>query len=790
MLEIEIDGKTVQAPDGSTVMDAATLAGIYIPHFCYHKKLSIAASCRMCLVQVEKAPKPLPACATPVTNGMRVWTHSEAAVKAQRGVMEFLLINHPLDCPVCDQGGECLLQDLAVGYGGAHSRYREEKRVWFNKDFGPLIASDASRCINCTRCVRFTTEIGGLMELGQAFRGNHAEIMTFMGRAVNSELSGNIIDLCPVGALTSKLFRFSARTWELSRRRSISPHDALGTNLIVQTKHDVVKRVLPLDNDRLNECWITDKDRFSYEALASEQRLTLPMLCERDEWHTVSWQIALEFVASTLQGIAREQGGQALGALASPHATLEELFLLQKLMRGLGSENVDFRLRQCDFRGDGARAGAPWLGMDVAAIHDLHSLLVIGSFLRKDAPLLAQKVRHSACRHGLRVNAVGPNAEDWRMPVAARALVAPADMVTTLAGIASALAGEIGRAVTGTLARRLPPAAEISAAVRAVAQSLASGEKNAVWLGSFAVQHPRAAELHLWAQEIARLSGASLGFIGEAANSTGGYLAGAVPGENGLDARAMIESPRRAYLLFGAEPDLDFADGAMAVATLTRAQLVVAASAFDSPALRQAADVLLPIAPFTETPGTFVNCAGDAQSFNAVARSRGEVRPGWKVLRVLGNFLELPGFDHEDFESVRDEALAGGISARLDNAIGHVPEAAEMDIPASAPVAPRAGCLQRVADVPIYFADPLARRAPSLQKTADAAPPAARMPAATLAALGVKAGDRVRVAGSGAVELQAVADEGLAPGCVRIAAAHVSTVALGPMHGGLSVERI
>ncbi|MDR2260017.1 MAG: NADH-quinone oxidoreductase subunit NuoG [Azoarcus sp.] len=782
MLEIEIDGKTIQAPDGSTVMDAAALAGIYIPHFCYHKKLSIAASCRMCLVQVEKAPKPLPACATPVTNGMRVWTHSEAAVKAQKGVMEFLLINHPLDCPVCDQGGECQLQDLAVGYGGAHSRYREEKRVWINKDLGPLVASDASRCINCTRCVRFTAEIGGLMELGQAFRGDHAEIMTFMGRALDSELSGNVIDLCPVGALTSKPFRFSARTWELSRRRSVSPHDSLGANLIVQTKHDVVRRVLPFNNERLNECWLTDKDRFSYEALASEQRLTLPMMCERDTWHTVSWQIALEFIASALQSITREQGGQALGALASPHATIEELHLLQKLMRGLGSENIDFRLRQRDFRGDAVRGGAPWLGMSVVDIHDLHSLLVIGSFLRKDAPLLAQKVRHSAYRHGLRVSAVGPNAEDWRMPVAARALVAPSAMVAALAAVAAALAEETGRTVTERLARRLPAAADISGEARAVAQSLASGEKNAVWLGNFAVQHPRAAELHLWAQEIARLSGAALGFIGEAANSTGGYLVGAVPGEGGLDARAMIESPRRAYLLFGAEPDLDFADGAATVATLARAQLVVAASAFDSPALRQAADVLLPIAPFTETPGTFVNCIGEAQSFNAVARSRGEVRPGWKVLRVLGNFLELPGFDHEDFESVRDEALAGGIPARLDNAIGDVPEA-------NAPV-PRAGCLQRIADVPIHFADPLARRAPSLQKTADAAPPAARMPAAMLAELGVNAGDRVRVRGSGAVELHAVADEGVAPGCVRIAAAHAATVALGPMHGDLSVERI
>ena len=783
MLDIEIDGQAVQVPEGSTVMDAATQAGIYIPHFCYHKKLSIAASCRMCLVQVEKAPKPLPACATPVTNGMKVWTRSELAVQAQKGVMEFLLINHPLDCPVCDQGGECQLQDLALGYGGTHSRYGEEKRVCLNKSYGPLISSDATRCINCTRCVRFTAEIGGEMELGQAYRGDHAEIMSFLGRAVNSELSGNVIDLCPVGALTSKPFRFSARSWELSRRCSVSPHDSLGSNLIVQTKHDVVKRVLPLHNDDLNECWLSDRDRFSYEALASERRLTLPMMRnEGDEWHAVSWAMALEFIASDLRAIVNEQGGQALGALASPHSTVEELYLLQKLIRGLGSENVDFRLRRSDFRGDAARAGVPWLGMRVVDIHDLESLLVIGSFLRKDAPLLAQKVRHSALRHGLQVCTVGPNAEDWRMPVAVRARVSPSAMVQTLAEIAAALALETDKALPENLSARVPVEVELSAEIRAIAKTLAGGEKKAVWLGNLAEQHPRAAELHMWAHEIARLSGASFGFIGEAANSVGGYLADAVPGGVGLDARAMIESPRHAYLLFGVEPDLDFADGIATMNALNRARRVVALSAFDSPSLRHVAHVLLPLAPFTETSGTFVNCIGEAQSFEAVARPRGEARPGWKVLRMLGNLVELPGFDQNDSRAARDEALPDDYRTRLDNAIGEVPEAEE--------AAPQPGRLQRVADVPVYFADPLVRHAPSLQKTEDAKPPVARMPAAMLESLGVQSGDTVRVTGSGMVELPVQADENLAPGCVRISAAHVSTVALGPLHGELSVERI
>ncbi|MCK2097219.1 NADH-quinone oxidoreductase subunit NuoG [Thauera aromatica] len=779
MLEIEIDGKQVQVNDGSTVMDAAVVAGAYIPHFCYHKKLSIAASCRMCLVQVEKAPKPLPACATPVTNGMKVWTHSEQAVKAQKGVMEFLLINHPLDCPICDQGGECQLQDLAVGYGSSASRYQEEKRVVFNKNLGALVSTDMTRCINCTRCVRFTTEIAGEMEMGQAFRGEHAEIMPFIERTIDTELSGNIIDLCPVGALTSKPFRFAARTWELSRRKSVSPHDSLGANLIVQTKHDVVKRVLPLENEELNECWLSDKDRFSYEALASEQRLTTPMIKQGGQWKAVDWQAALEFAATGLRGIAKDHGAAALGALASPHSTVEELYLLQKLMRGLGSDNVDFRLRQADFRADGKRVGVPWLGMPVAGVGDLNRLLVVGSFLRKDAPLLAQRVRQAA-KKGLHVSAIGPNAEEWLIPVRNRALVAPSAMVATLAQVVVALAREKGAEVSPALLGKLPDT--VAAEALAIAQSLASGRKVAVWLGSLAAQHGRASELQMLAQEIARLCAGSFGFIGEAANSVGGYLAGAVPAADGLDASAMIAQPRKAYVVLGAEPDLDFANPAATMAAMSSAQLVVGLSAFDSPALRAVADVLLPIAPFSETSGTFVNCEGRAQSFAAVARPLGEVRPGWKVLRVLGNLLSLEGFGYDDSEAVRAQALPADLAAALDNGIEGV-------VVSSAGAA--ANALERVADVPIYFADALVRRAPSLQKTRDAAAPVARIAPATLAALGLAAGQKIRVVqGGGRAELTVQADAGLAAGCVRVAAAHPSTAALGAMSGELSVERV
>ncbi|TAH46423.1 MAG: NADH-quinone oxidoreductase subunit G [Betaproteobacteria bacterium] len=780
MLEIEIDGKQVQVRDGSTVMDAAAAAGAYIPHFCYHKKLSIAANCRMCLVQVEKAPKPLPACATPVTNGMKVWTHSEQAVKAQKGVMEFLLINHPLDCPICDQGGECQLQDLAVGYGASASRYQEEKRVVFNKNLGSLVSTDMTRCINCTRCVRFTAEIAGEMELGQAFRGEHAEIMPFIEKTIDSELSGNIIDLCPVGALTSKPFRFAARTWELSRRKSVSPHDSLGSNLIVQTKHDVVKRVLPLENEEVNECWLSDKDRFSYEALDGDDRLTQPMIKQGGEWKLTDWQRALEFVATGLRDVAKDFGASSIGALASPHSTAEELYLLQKFVRVLGSDNVDFRLRQTDFRADAGRGGVPWLGMPVAAVGDLNRLLVIGSFLRKDAPLLAQRVRQAAKR-GLQVSAIGPNAEDWLIPVRQRALVAPSAMVTTLAQVVVALASEKGVEPSEAVRGVLPSA--VSDDARAIAGSLAGGSRVAVWLGNLASQHAQGAEIELLAQEIARLTGGTAGSIGEAANSVGGYLVGAVPSQDGLDARAMVEQPRKAYLLFGIEPELDHSNPAAATSALSGAQLVVAFTAFASPSLRELADVLLPIAPFTETSGTFVNCEGRVQSFNAVARPRGETRPGWKVLRVLGNLLQADGFDYADSEAVRADALGPGVMARLNNAVTLNPLQTSARAGAD-------GRLERVSDVPIYSADPLVRRAPSLQRTRDAASPTARMARETMAGLGLRSGDKVRVTGAGGIEIVAVEDEWVAAGCVRIAAAHAATVALGPMSGLLSVERV
>ena len=515
-INLEIDGTAVQVAQGSTVMDAANLLGVYIPHFCYHKKLSIAANCRMCLVQVEKAPKPMPACATPATEGMKVQTHSEQAVNAQKGVMEFLLINHPLDCPICDQGGECQLQDLAVGYGGSNSRYTEDKRVVFHKNAGPLISmEEMTRCIHCTRCVRFGQEIAGVMELGMSGRGEHAEIQTFVGRTVDSELSGNMIDLCPVGALTSKPFRYTARTWELARRRSIAPHDSLGSNLVVQVKQERVMRVLPLENDDVNQCWLSDKDRFSYEGLNSPDRLTAPMIRQAEGWKEVDWQTALKFVADGLARIRDEHGGDAIAALISPHSTLEEMALAGQLVRGLGSGNIEHRLRQSDFRADSKLSGAPWLGMKIAEVDALDRILVIGSFLRKDHPLLSARIR-AAVRKGASLNIVHSVDDNLLMPVLAKAIVPPDQLSAALARIAAALGRARGDA-SSTLSAVEPDEAALQ-----IAGNLAQGKNVGIFIGNFAAHHPDYAGIHALAQEIAKLSGARLGILGEASNSVGG----------------------------------------------------------------------------------------------------------------------------------------------------------------------------------------------------------------------------------------------------------------------------
>jgi len=695
MVEIELDGKKVEVLEGSMVMHAAEKAGTYIPHFCYHKKLSIAANCRMCLVDVEKAPKPMPACATPVTQGMVVRTQTDKAIKAQKSVMEFLLINHPLDCPICDQGGECQLQDLAVGYGGSASRYEEEKRVVFHKDVGPLISmEEMSRCIHCTRCVRFGQEIAGAMELGMSHRGEHSEIESFVGATVDSELSGNMVDICPVGALTNKPFRYSARTWELSRRKSVSPHDATGANLIVQVKNHRVMRVVPLENEAINECWLADRDRYSYEALNSDQRLTAPMLKQGGEWKTVDWQTALEYVANGLQQVKNTHGAHAIGTLASPHSTAEELYLAANLTRALGSQNIDSRLRAADFFHEG---GVRWLGTSIAALSDLQRALVIGSNLRKDHPLLAQRIRQAA-RKGGQVNALNAVATDWAMPVAHSLLTDASNWVQALADIAAAISTH-----TGVLAPVAGNAEQPQA--QAIAKSLMGGERKAILLGNAAAHHARASSLLALANWIGTQTGATVGYLGEAANTVGAQLVGALPVANGLNAGQMLQAGAlKAVLLLNNEPEFDTADGAAARAALSGADMVVTLSPFKTNL--DISDVLLPISPFTETAGTFVNTEGRAQSFHGVVRPLGETRPAWKVLRVLGSMLGLPGFDQETLEQVREQALPQDVAARLSNACS-----AWID------VNPVPG---QPASASIYQLDGLVRRAASLQQTADA----------------------------------------------------------------------
>ncbi|EPS1223963.1 NADH-quinone oxidoreductase subunit NuoG [Burkholderia cenocepacia] len=775
MVELEIDGKKVEVPEGSMVIQAAHKADTYIPHFCYHKKLSVAANCRMCLVEVEKMPKAVPACATPVSAGMIVRTQSDKAVKAQQSVMEFLLINHPLDCPICDQGGECQLQDLAVGYGKSSSRYSEEKRVVFHKNVGPLISmEEMSRCIHCTRCVRFGQEIAGVMEFGMLGRGEHSEITTFVGKTVDSEMSGNMIDLCPVGALTSKPFRYSARTWELSRRKSVSPHDSVGANLVVQVKNNRVMRVLPFENEAINECWISDKDRFSYEGLNSEERLTKPMLKQGGQWIETDWQTALEYVAKGLKGIAADHGANALAMLASAHSTAEELFLVKQLANELKTPNVDFRLRQQDF--SAPVQGAPWLGMPIADLSNVDAAFVVGSFLRRDHPLFASRLRQAA-KNGAKLHFLHATGDDSLIPTAQRIVAAPSAWLDELAGIAAAVAQLRGVALPDALA-----GVTASPAAQAVAQSLANGERRAVLLGNVAVRHPQFAKLHAVAQWIADNTGATFGFLTEAANTVGAHVVSALPGEGGLNAREAFAQPRKGYVLLNVEPEFDTADPAQALAALNQAEMVVVMSPFKHGL--DYADVLLPVAPFTETAGTFVNAEGTVQSFNGVVRPLGDTRPAWKVLRVLGSLLGLPNFEYETAEEVRVAALGdAGVAGRLSNQTSVAPARAAANA--------ANGGFERLADVPIYHADALVRRAGALHLTAAAkAANVAALPAALFDKLGLKEGDAVRVRqGERAVQLPAVRDANLAETVVRVSAATPAGAALGSLSGELVVEK-
>ncbi len=770
MVEIELDGKAVEVPQGSMVMHAANKLGTYIPHFCYHKKLSIAANCRMCLVEVEKAPKPLPACATPVTQGMKVFTHSAKAVEAQRSVMEFLLINHPLDCPICDQGGECQLQDLAVGYGKSNSRYEEDKRVVFHKNVGPLISmQEMTRCIHCTRCVRFGQEVAGVMELGMVNRGEHSEITTFAGQTIDSELSGNMIDLCPVGALTSKPFRYAARTWELGRKRSVSPHDSLGANTTIQTKANKVMRVVALENDAVNECWISDRDRFAYEGLNSADRVTTPMVKQGGQWLETDWQSAMDYVAHSLKTISSENGPEAVAALAHPISSTEELYLLQKMIRGLGSNQVETRLRQTDLKG---AASAPWLGMPIAKVSELDRALVVGSFLRKEQPLIATRLRAGAKR-GLQVSRIDAGGDDWLIPATGIAAT-PSAWVNALSEVALAVAkAKSVSAPTGT------PNLTVSAAAQKIADSLLSGTSTSVLLGSAAIAHPHASDLHVLAQFIAEQTGATLGFLPVGGNAVGASLVNA----NGAGVESVLSGDRRAVILMNIEPDADLPNPVQARAALAKANTVIALSAYKSADLLEVADVILPISTYTESVSTFVNSEGRAQTIQPAVKPLGDSRPAWKVLRVLGGLLNLDGFLYNMPEEVLGEALSENYCTKLNNQ-----SAATSLINGNA--TPSAG-LERLSDVGIYAGDQIVRRSSALQLTRDAKRGnQVGLGQALFNELSLKEGDAVRVTQGGqSVDLPATLEANLAKGAVRISAGTMASAQLGSMFGPVTVSK-
>jgi len=770
-IEIEIDGKPLKAKPNTMVIQVADEAGIYIPRFCYHKHLSIAANCRMCLVEVEKSPKTLPACATPVMPGMKIFTRSPKALAAQKAVMEFLLINHPLDCPICDQGGECELQDLSMGFGSADSFYTFGKRAVADENLGPLIATEMTRCIQCTRCVRFGDEIAGLRELGATGRGENMEIGTYVGHAMRSEISGNIIDLCPVGALTSKPFRFTARAWELNQYPTIAPHDCIGSNMYAHTRNGKVMRMVPRENKTLNQTWISDRDRFSYEGLNQDDRLEKPMIRVDDQWQETDWQTALEVAVKGLQSVITVAGAEQIGALASPNSTLEEFYLLQKLLRQLGSSNIDHRLRQVDFSDQQDMPLFPGLNSAVADIEDCDAILLIGANTQKEQPMAALRIRQ-ASRKGARIAAVNMMDYRFHFPLTAKKIAAPHHFTHALAGVLKAL-------VEGDNDQ-------------AIAKLLRHGKKVCVLLGAQAFNHPEAAELRALAQGIAKECGATLGFLTEGGNAAGAWLAGAIPHRGaagkpapypGLDANAMWENPRKAYVLLNVEPELDCANAPLAQTALMQAEFVVSLTMYKNPVLAQYANVILPVTPFTETAGTFVNAAGDWQKFNGVVQPLGEARPAWKVLRVLGNLFHCEGFDYQTAHEISEElkTLLDASNSKRDyvHPIGTIQ--------------PSKIHISRIGEIPLYAGDSVQRRAKALQATQpliEGSLIAVRLHPETAKQLQLKDSEMVTVSQrDGRVRLPVVVDERVPLYAAYVAGGILAASDLGELYGPIEIHK-
>ncbi|HTM29211.1 MAG TPA: NADH-quinone oxidoreductase subunit NuoG [Rhodanobacter sp.] len=779
LVTIEIDGKPAAIRKGAMIIEAADAIGVKIPRFCYHRKLPIAANCRMCMVEVEMGGKPvmkgLPACATPVADGMKVQTRSKLALQYQRDVMEFLLINHPLDCPVCDQGGECELQDLALGFGRSVSRFTEGKRAVADENIGPLVATKMTRCIHCTRCVRFTSEIAGSYELGGMSRNDDMQIGTYIGKTVETELSGNIIDVCPVGALTDKVFQFKARAWELIAKPSIGYHDALGSNLWLHTRRGEVLRVVPRDNEAINECWLADRDRYSHQGMYAPDRITAPEIKRNGQWQAVTWEAALAFAAEALN----KASGDELGILVHPATSNEEGDLLLRLARGLGCAHIDHRLRQLDFSD---RPLAQTFTMPVAAVQQVTAALLVGSDLRYEMPLLNHRV-HEASKHGARIYAVNPAHFNFNYPLAGEAVVAPQAMVDALLGLAAA-------AVAGGAVAPLALAAAIAAAssdegdaeaVAALKQAGSAGHA-VVIVGEAAVTHPQAAWLRALARFIADATGAGYDELPIGANALGLTRVGVVPGQGGLDARAMLMQPRKTYVLYGVEPPYDFADGAAALDALRGAQQVVAFNAYASAALREVADIILPIALLPETDATLVNVDGLAQGVIAGAKAPGQGRAGWKVLRALGGGMRIEGFDFDDIAGLR-EAMADRMTAEPS---GTPPAQGKLDARSANGDAPHATTLTRFASWPIYRGDAVLRRATALNAHPLNRPPAARINATEAARLGLADAAQVQLEGA---LFPLVIDDTVAAGTVWIEAASDLTATLPPYGAALTLRK-
>ncbi len=718
-----IDGVELAAPKGSMIIHAADKAGIPIPRFCYHDKLAIAANCRMCLVEVEKMPKPAPACATPVMDGMKVATRSDKALKSQRNVMEFLLVNHPLDCPICDQGGECELQDLSMGYGRSVSRFSERKRVVADEDFGPLVASDMTRCIQCTRCVRFTAEIAGTYELGGMQRGENLQIGTFDGKPLTTELSGNVIDVCPVGALTNKVFRFKARPWELTAKDSLGYHDALGSNLFVHVRRGEVLRAVPRDNEAVNQCWLSDRDRYSHQGLYAEDRARVPLIREGDDFREASWEEALAKAAQIL----RDNAADDLGMLVHPATSNEEGALLARLADALGTGNLDHRIAQSDLS-DGATSEA--FGMPLADIDKAEAIVIVGSQLRYELPLLHERVRQ-AFRRGAKVHVVNPVDFDFTFDPVSKQIVPP-----------SALADALGKV------------------------DLAGAGNVAVIVGAIAENGPYAAAIRTAAQNFAKANGAALCRIPQGANALGLSRLGVLPATR--DAQAMLRDPRSAYVIYGIEPGLDFADQALALQALKGAQ-VVAFSHFACKSTRAVADVILPIGALPEIDATLTNLDGREQRGVAGGKLQGEARAGWRVLRALGAQLQLPGFDFTELAGLRDSVQ---------------PRSIEVMRSAMQPAAGEG--VELVVSQAIYRTDGVVRRAAALQAHPLNVGPRVMMHPEQAAVLGLADGAMAKVGNAaGTATLQVSVNDRAARACVWVESGYGATA---PLIAGSKVE--